>query len=730
MTDLTLIERVANWLTKGKYEQMRAWPVGKGEVMPGDEVWGHSNAEFAPAEYGEYLASSNAVYTCATIRADLLASLPVKFFQEGRADKRTDVTGKTEAARLLEYVNPYWNRRRLMRMTSYALDLWGVNFWVLERGENGTGTPKEIWWVRPDRMMVLPHETEYISGFLYYPANGGAPLYFEPGEVVWMPNPNPLDEFSGLSPLAAARLAADYRSAGQKANMKLFEQGYLVGGLLSPKGQTVFTLKQAEELEGAISRRLTGLDKAHKIGVLRFEADIIGNNISPREAMYMEGMNLALEDVARAFRIPLDLIGGQRTYENVDAAMKAVWMLAITPLARFIADELEERYLPLFRNERATEIEFDTSEVGVLQENITEAWERARTQIDTGAITVNEWREEQGMEPVPWGDEPRVSLSPYPGNLAPGQNALTPDPSPKTGEGGEDEPDPDLTPSPSPEGEGRMLRGVRMESMEYGSEGHRRAWERVDRNRERQARRLEPVISGLLMRQMDSILGKLKAPARSVEQSANDPFDMMAWLREFEQAMLGPLVEVTGDAAEREMALLSFVGVFDMERPAVAAAMRRQAQQFAKEVNETTWNAIRDEIANGMQAGEGTTKIEERLRKIFAEWTGSDPSVAGKESRLETIARTEAGRATTTGQIEGARQTGLETRKTWISALAPKRTRDSHAEAHRRYQANPIALDENFEVGNGVGPGPLQMGAAEEDINCQCALGFVVVTGG
>jgi len=60
--------------------------------------------------------------------------------------------------------------------------------------------------------------------------------------------------------------------------------------------------------------------------------------------------------------------------------------------------------------------------------------------------------------------------------------------------------------------------------------------------------------------------------------------------------------------------------------------------------------------------------------------------------------------------------------KVWVSALAPGRTRDSHAEAH----GQRVGLDEDFVVGDGRGPAPGQIGLAAEDINCLCTMSPVL----
>ena len=44
-----------------------------------------------------------------------------------------------------------------------------------------------------------------LAAATVYEANGKR-IHFSPDEVIWIPRPNPIDEFSGLAPLASARL--------------------------------------------------------------------------------------------------------------------------------------------------------------------------------------------------------------------------------------------------------------------------------------------------------------------------------------------------------------------------------------------------------------------------------------------------------------------------------------------------------------------------------------------
>ena len=378
----------------------RAFLLGPLVVERWETSDGHQH-DWSPAEYGDYLATSNGVYTCATLRASMLASLPLTLYR-GIGESRTKQE-QGNLYNLLNSVNPFWTRNRLIEMTELTLCLWGQAFWFLERGPSGTRPPTEMYWARPDRVTVIPDPVKYIGGFIYTPGNGAQPMRYSPGEVIWLRYPNPLDEYAGLSPLGAARIAADLSSAAMHSNKNVFKNGNQMGGALLPPAGMTLTDDQAKELEASLDRRFAGVDKAHKWGVFKFDAQLKQMGWAPKDAEFLGTLKWSLEDICRAYHVPLDLVGGQRTYENVEGAQRAMWDQCILPEGRFISGELKEQLLPMFPGE-ADDAEFDTAGVAVLQEAQDAAWTRAQGQLTSGAITVNEYRKKQGMPPVPWGD--------------------------------------------------------------------------------------------------------------------------------------------------------------------------------------------------------------------------------------------------------------------------------------------------------------------------------------
>ena len=134
-------------------------------------------------DYGEYIQTSNAVYTAARLRASLLSSLPIVAYRVGPDGRRDKVTSGP-LVELLQKVNPFWTFQRLIEMTELSLCLWGSAYVFLDRGTNRRGRPLEMWWARPDRVTVVPDKENYVSHFLYQVGTAQPPIRFERDEVI------------------------------------------------------------------------------------------------------------------------------------------------------------------------------------------------------------------------------------------------------------------------------------------------------------------------------------------------------------------------------------------------------------------------------------------------------------------------------------------------------------------------------------------------------------------
>lgn len=367
--------------------------------------WGHDPFLFMHADADNFVdrvATSDDVFSVINLRARLMSGLKLDIFR-GRGTSRK-VVESGPAYELMQHVNPFWTPLRLFRQDELSMGLWGQSFWAIEK--DSMGVPVEIWWLKPTRVVPVPDSRNYLKGFLYKPANGGPAIPFAPDEIVWFRYPNPLDEFAPMSPLVAAQRAAETGAHMLDSNRQLFARGLMVGGFVVPAGDKVsFTPEQANDLEAFLERRFTGSKGAHRWAVLRFDAGFKEAQVSPKDAEFVNGMNMTLRRVCNVYGVPSPLVNDLEyaTLANVNELHKILWMNALKPDAQLRASEITEQFLPMFPG-RTLHAEFDFSQVDALHESSTAAWDRERQQIEAGSITINEWREKQGLPPVPWGD--------------------------------------------------------------------------------------------------------------------------------------------------------------------------------------------------------------------------------------------------------------------------------------------------------------------------------------
>ncbi len=97
-----------------------------------------------------------------------------------------------------------------------------------------------------------------------------------------------------------------------------------------------------------------------------------------------------------------------------------------------------------------------------------------------------------------------------------------------------------------------------------------------------------------------------------------------------------------------------------VEDPNVLRAIEREMFKFAHEINQTTADLLREELLDGMELGETIAQLSDRIAGLSDEWV--------EGWRSEMIARTETTRATTVGNIEAWRSTGVVERKVWLPA--------------------------------------------------------------
>ncbi len=147
---------------------------------------------------------------------------------------------------------------------------------------------------------------------------------------------------------------------------------------------------------------------------------------------------------------------------------------------------------------------------------------------------------------------------------------------------------------------------------------------------------------------------------------------------------------------------------FDIRNPLVGDWLDSFREVTLKDITATTADQLRDQIAEGIRAGEGVDAIADRIGSVYEDARGY---------RAEMIARTETGSAMNAANLAAYDISGLVQGKEWL-CVSDSDVRPSH----RALDGTVVGIKELFVSGDGHhASAPGQFGIAEEDINCRCS---------
>lgn len=278
-------------------------------------------------------------------------------------------------------------------LTGNALG-WGNGYAEIQR--TATGKPVALWPIHPSRVRI-----QRIDGQIWYDVMSSE---WQAGATVRLPAEDVLhihgvgeDSVSGLS---IARLAAESVGLGlamQDFGASYFGNGSHTGVLLIHPGKLT---EQAEDrLRTSWAKMHAGPENAHKVGVLQEGMKIEKTSIPPNEAQFLEGRQFQVEEVCRWFRMPPHKVQHllRATFSNIEHLDIEYVRDTLMPWLVRWEHELCRKLLTESEQERYT-ARHDTSEL--MRGDSAARANYLRSMISTGAMSINEARDMEGLNPV------------------------------------------------------------------------------------------------------------------------------------------------------------------------------------------------------------------------------------------------------------------------------------------------------------------------------------------
>lgn len=360
------------------------------------------------------------VHACASIIATTVAGLPLRVRRNGRAEAAAPLQ------QLLDAPNRHTTGYDLWEHTVTCLELAGNAYWEIER--DAAGRPVGIYPLRPDYVRIVPDVRQYVRGYLYEVNGRSAAL--APEEVLHFRYFNPLDEYYGLGPLAAARHGIIADSYAVAYNTNFFRNGARPQGILeTERSLSDDTLRR---LRAQWEEAHRGMRRAHRVAVLEEGLTYKPLALSPQDMEFVQQRRMSREEICAAFKVPPAIVGlfEYANYANALQQERFFWSHTIVPKSRKLEHRLRVALAHQLRplvDGAGWDVRFDLGGVAALQRDQMQQARVSALLVSSGLQTINERRAAEGLPPVPWGDEWH---SPPPARPASERNSACPPPFP------------------------------------------------------------------------------------------------------------------------------------------------------------------------------------------------------------------------------------------------------------------------------------------------------------
>jgi HK97 family phage portal protein len=604
--------------------------------------------------YAQLYEQQPNVRTCVDFLARNVAQLGLHTFRRVSDTDRQRLTDHP-LAQLIARPNAWTTRYRLIESLMADLGIYFNAYWLKFRQD---GQLSAILRIPPDMVTV----TGGMVPTAYEITLGGTVLKPQPADVVHFRGYNPLNSTVGLSPLETLRrILAEEHAMGDYRENFWKNSARMAGVIERPSSAPDWGPDARERFKLEWESLYAGTSNSGKTAVL--EEDMKWKQISftAQESEYLSGRKLTREECARAYHIPLPMVGilDHATFSNISEQHQNLYQDCLSPWLRMIEEEIALQLLPDLDDSADVYVEFNLSEK--LAGDFAEQTKALQSSVGRPWMTANEARARLNL--------PRIEGSGADELVTP-LNVLV---------GGQ----------ASPRDTGKSI----AELTTKGDPETKAAPGKLDATQPELRERYEGRWRGMLTRQFERQRNAV-IPKIGKSQRPEDVWDADRWNN-----------ELTAD-------------IFGLNFATAVAWARYVAEMLSSEFDEDGFGDFLSE--NARISAENINRTT--LMQISSVWDADDRLAAVKNvfaiamaSRAAEIAAAKTTTASVYGSTQAARQGGLRS-KTWqVNSQNP---RDEHA----AMDGETVGIGELFSNGMAWPGDPA--GGPENNSNCRCSCVF------
>jgi HK97 family phage portal protein len=212
-----------------------------------------------------------------------------------------------------------------------------------------------------------------------------------------------LDGLRGLSLLGVARNSLGTTIAGDRAAARMFRDGPLISGLVTPEDE--LEPDEFETVQDGLNRSVGGLENAGKIALVSKKLNFTPWTMSAEDAQFLQSRQFQIQEIARWTGVPASLL--------MDPGAVSTWGTGVEiqnrGLARFTLSGWTARFEQQLSRTLSNPMFCEFDYAGLERPTPEQEIDLLIKQVQGGVLTANEARRIRNLPPIEGGDTLRTT---------------------------------------------------------------------------------------------------------------------------------------------------------------------------------------------------------------------------------------------------------------------------------------------------------------------------------
>jgi HK97 family phage portal protein len=397
---LSFVGRIKEFLIRNlSLSDPKAWNPSLWNLYGSQSLAGETVTEQTALTY-------SAVYNAISLISGTIGALPLHLMQrKGEAKRLAD--DRVMYGVMHDAANPYMTAMAFRECLMAHVLAWGNGYAEIIR--NGYGELIQLWPITPNRVTPV-----IVEGALKYRIRmpGGSDLFLDREIILHVPGLG-FDGFLGYSVVAMARRSIGLGMAMETFGSRFFGEGTHPGIIVEHPSK--LSAEAHSNLKASLTETYSGLGNSHRLMLLEEGMKFQKIVIDPKDSQFLESRQFNIPEIARWFNLPPHKLKDltKSSFSNIESEQISFVTDSILPwLVRleqvFNMQLLSEGDRGYYGRGR---LYFKHNIEGLLRADSAARGAYYREMFNIGAMSINEIREKEDMDPIPGGDVHLVPLN-------------------------------------------------------------------------------------------------------------------------------------------------------------------------------------------------------------------------------------------------------------------------------------------------------------------------------